>query len=167
MVFFDIEEHQISTDRGANMLAEIPKLGTQWKIIHEFKPTKYIQHGISVWRSGLVVKAGDPVHSRLVIAFKFPNISVFHHIYEGDDPFPPAAYTMSSTQLPKVGEWTKLELSHEEVDGKYFLSFSVGGREVGRKEAGPDLRNLTNVEIEIGGSRQPGFIRRLVVLEKQ
>ena len=74
---------------------------------------------------------------------------------------------MSSTQLPKVGEWTKLELSHEEVDGKYFLSFSVGGREVGRKEAGPDLRNLTDVEIDVGGSSQPGFIRRLVVLEKQ
>ena len=164
MVFFDIEEHLVLLQE--HMLAEIPKLGTQWKIIHEFKPTKYIQHGISVWRSGLVVKAGDPVHSRLVIAFKFPNISVFHHIYEGDDLFL-APSTMSSTQLPKVGEWTKLELSHEEVDGKYFLSFSVGGREVGRKEAGPELRNLTDVKIGVGRPRQPGFIRRLVVLEKQ
>ena len=159
MVFFDIEEHQISTDRGANMLAEIPKLGTQWKIILEFKPTSFqFQLGVSTLCFGLVVEAGDPLHSGIIIDLC--------HIY----PYPcptPAPSTMSSTQLPKVGEWTKLELSHEEVDGKYFLSFSVGGREVGRKEAGPDLRNLTDVKISVGRRVQPGFIRRLVVLEKQ
>ena len=77
---------------------------------------------------------------------------------------------MISTQLPMVGEWTKLEFSHEEVDGKYFLSFSVGGREVNRKEADPDLRKLTDVKISVGTLReiqfQPGFVRKLIILEK-
>ena len=79
---------------------------------------------------------------------------------------------VASTQLPKVGEWTRIEIGHEKVDEKYFLSLSVGGREVGRKEVtGPELRNLTDVKVYIGNNheelRQPGFIRRLVFLEKQ
>ena len=77
-----------------------------------------------------------------------------------------------STQLPKVGEWTRVEIGHEKVDEKYFLALSIGGREVGRKEVtDPKLRKLTDVKIGIGHwdeeRRQPGFIRRLVVLEKR
>ena len=63
-------------------------------------------------------------------------------------------------------------IGHEMVDEKYFLFLSVGGREVGRKEVtDPELRKLTDVKIGIGDSdeecRQPGFIRRLVVLENR
>ena len=78
-----------------------------------------------------------------------------------------------SAQLPKVGEWTRIEFGHEKVGDKYFLYLSVGGREVGRKRVknNPELRNLTDVEICLGLSEsdtcQPGFIRRLVVLGKR
>ena len=37
LVFFDTEEHQISAKKVT--LAKITKLGNQWKIIHDFKPT--------------------------------------------------------------------------------------------------------------------------------
>ena len=77
-----------------------------------------------------------------------------------------------STQLPKVGEWTRIEIYHEMVDGKYFLSLSVGGTEVGRKEVtNPELRRLADAKVCIGSANreqyQPGFIRRLVILEKR
>ena len=81
--------------------------------------------------------------------------------------------TVMSCQLPKIGEWTRIEFGHEKVDEKYFLSLSVGGREVGRKEVtlNSDLRRLTDVKVGFGTSDeeclQPGFIRRLVILEKQ
>ena len=80
-------------------------------------------------------------------------------------------------------------MSHEEVDGKYFLSLSVGGREVARTEAEPeysDLKKLTDVNVTLGYPEgvllddskvevgyhegilnQPGFLRRLVILEKR
>ena len=81
---------------------------------------------------------------------------------------------VKSTQLPKVGEWTRIKMSHEKVDEKYFLSLSVGGRELGRSEVtDPLLQKLTDVTVIIGtrGTEgrfcQPGFIRRLVILEKQ
>ena len=75
---------------------------------------------------------------------------------------------LESNQLPRIGEWTRIEVSHEEEDGKYFLSFAVGGRELGRKEAtDPEFREMTDVTIDIGRHMiQPGFIRRLLVLQK-
>ena len=80
--------------------------------------------------------------------------------------------TVESSQLPKIDEWTRIEFGHEKVDEKYFLCLSVGGREGGRKEVtNPELRNLTDVKVHIGNLHeencQPGFIRGLVVLEKQ
>ena len=80
---------------------------------------------------------------------------------------------LQSNQLPELGEWTRIEISHEEEEeGKYFLSLTVGGREVGREEvADPQLRELIDAKVTIGHTdrelTQPGFIRRLVVLEKQ
>ena len=83
----------------------------------------------------------------------------------------PSKSCVASTQPPEAGEWTRIEMSHEKVDGKYFLSLSVGGREVGRMEADPRLRHLTLVKVVIGGGKLefnlPCLVRRLVVLEKQ
>ena len=78
---------------------------------------------------------------------------------------------MKSNQLLKLDEWSRIEISHleEEEGGNYFLSLSVGGKEVGRR--GFELgRNMTDVKIYRGlsGRRsQPGFIKELVVLDKQ
>ena len=62
-------------------------------------------------------------------------------------------------------------LCDDKVDEKYFLFLSVGGREVGRKEVTDPVRNLTDLKVCIGNTNkercQPGFIRRLVVLEKR
>ena len=73
---------------------------------------------------------------------------------------------LESNQLPRIGEWTRIEVSH---DGEYFLSFAVGGRELGRKEkTDPEFREMADVRIYIGRHGiQPGFIRRLLVLQKE
>ena len=81
---------------------------------------------------------------------------------------------LESNQPPKLGEWTRIEISHEEENGKWILSFSVGGKEVGRDEVDQSSsRDITDVKIYIGtstspwadhtGPIQPGFIRGLVV----
>ena len=124
----------------------------------------------------LSVRTGDldaqtPGSSLVGTCFSFPKI-VLLHVNLNDNNQAQGQTVVDSTQLPKVGEWTRLEIGHEKVDDKFFLFLSVGGREVGRKEVtDPELRKLTDVEIVIGHSheecRQPGFIRRLVVLEKR
>ena len=70
---------------------------------------------------------------------------------------------VESSQVPEVGKWTRIEISHEEKDGEYFLALSVGGQEVERTEAHPDLKKLADVQIIAGGDShglipQPGFI---------
>ena len=76
---------------------------------------------------------------------------------------------LESQQLPRIGEWSRIEISHEEEDGKYFLSFAVEGRELEKKEAtDPEFREMTDLTIDIDEHRiQPEFIRRLLVLQKE
>ena len=74
--------------------------------------------------------------------------------------------TIKSEQLPKPFEWTRIEIGHEENDGKYLITFSVGGKEVGRQEVDDEnLRKLEDVDLMIGSFR--GIARGLFVLEKQ
>ena len=114
------------------------------------------------------VTAGNPVHAEVLLSFQ-PPLPLYLSGFFGDHD--PGHTILKGTQLPSIGEWTRIEMSHEEVDGKYFLSFSVGGREAGRMEAGQDLKKLTDVKVTIGhheGTQaQPGFVRRLVILEKR
>ena len=171
LVYFDTEEHQISPER--RVITKLPKLGSQWKIIHDFKPTEYLQEADPIGPPlGLCVGTGKaPGNSFVGICFRFPNILLAEEIV-GDNNQIQVQRAIQSTQLPKVGEWTRIEICHEMVDGKYFLSLSVGGTEVGRKEVtNPDLRRLTDAKVLIGipdrEQYQPGFIRRLVILEKR
>ena len=150
-------------------MARIPKLGPQWKIIHDFKPTEYLQE---LRPSGsLCLRVVKPFrHGVVGLCFCFPNIVLLHSIL-GDNNQAQTGAFLQISELPQLGEWTRIEISHEEEDGKYFLSLSVAGKEVGREEVDdPQLRNLTGVKVTLGHAKkeltQPGFIRRLVVLEK-
>ena len=84
----------------------------------------------------------------------------------------PRLWKLRSTELPKVGEWTRIEISHEEEDGKFFFVFSVGGTQMGREESYvsrvfSELWTEEGLKIDLGNSvRQPGFVRGLVVVVK-
>ena len=74
--------------------------------------------------------------------------------------------SIKSEQLPKLFEWTRIEIGHEENNGEYLITFSVGGKEVGQQEVdNEDLRKLEDVDLMIGSFR--GIARGLFVLEKQ
>ena len=68
-----------------------------------------------------------------------------------------------------VGEWTRIEISHEEEDGEFFFVFSVG-TQMEREESYSVFSELwaeEGLKIDLGNSgRQPGFVRGLVVVEK-
>ena len=154
-------------------MARIPKLGSQWRIIHDFKPTEYLQAANPATKS-LFLESGDgqtPGSIRVgIYFFPLPKIAPVH-IIRGDNNQPQGKYIVKSTQLPKVGEWTRVEIGHEKVDEKYFISLSVGGRKARKEVTDPELRKLTDVQVCIGDEiqehSQPGIIRRLVVLEKR
>ena len=157
-MFFDTVEHQIVD--GLVQLAAFPQLAPQWKIIHDFKPTKFLGLGWSFW----VHLDEGTSFSRLALRFLdiVPKMAL---VNEDSTPL-----VKGSDQLPTVGEWTRIEIGHEAGEnGSFFLSLTVGGKMLGIVQVPTPRfgRGFANVRIGIGHSRsQPGFIRRLVVLEK-
>ena len=101
-------------------LVTIPKLETQWKILYDVKRTEHLQVenprkyyatlNIRVGRDTIVGTAVTP--TRIILGGHF----------RGHDNRPYDHNVANGSQVPKVGEWTRIEIGHEEEDGKYFLS---------------------------------------------
>ena len=155
----------------------------QWKIIHDFKPTEYLSQADSVDCLGglYVAKIHSFIHSPLIPLSAWWLVAVWFNVTSSTtllmhtdlgnnmlqqaEPLP----SVTSNKLPKIGEWTRIEMTHEKVDGKYFLSLSVGGKDWGREEVtNTELGRLSDVTVctGLGQYTQSGFIRRLVVLQK-
>ena len=168
MVFFDTEEHQIRTPDDERVhLARIPKLSAQWKIIYDFQPTEY-WHGKHTTGLSVHLPSDDDL-LELFVSFLPPKNMC---LGVKDMNTGRTIVQVESNQLPKMqDEWSKIEISHVEESGKYFLSLSVGGNELGRKacELGRILPDEVNIYIgsDILNLSQPGFIRKLLVLDKQ
>ena len=163
-----MEERQITKVATCN-LANLQKVALQWKIIQDFKPTAYLNGSLS--KPWLIVTFGA---FSLGLQYRQDNIALVLHTSKHADPRPNWV-ELKSTELPKVDEWTRIEISHEEEDGKFFFIFSVGGTQMGKKESaklwtklwteGGLKINLFNKELTPWAC-QPGFVRGLVVVEK-
>ena len=160
LVYIDTEEYQITDERVT--LATIANLGNQWKIIHEFKPTEYQQVDPLLGRCPLMDPLSILVHGQDKSVTKAYSIC-----------FPPATMVFKhmgismATELPKVGNWTRIEITQENgADGRLYLSLSVGRNLIGREWI-EHASDYTEVKIYAGDQfPQPGSIRRLVVLQK-
>ena len=155
MVFIDGEEHEIK--RKKVRLTNIPKLGTQWKVIFDLKP-------VFVGR-GLILSLVDSEIDRAVGSmFCMSSSAICSLNSQGIVEAHRRAY-----EVPKLCQWTRVEVTHEKVFGRFYLTLSLDGKEVARIEAHPELQRLTNVSIDFhaGGSEDQGSFRRLVVLGNQ
>ena len=125
------------------------------------KPTEYL-HGATSPVGLRVFRWKSTWEQFCFISFPFAEIAVVHGILRDNNTFHDQG-TLVRNQLPKVGEWTRIEIGHEKVGNKYFLSLSVGGMFF-------ELRKLTDASGNIGDVLhwrehcQHGFIRRLVIL---
>ena len=145
------------------ILASFPKLADQWKVIFDFKPTELLG---AHFPSCLLV-----ISSSLELGISFPYeqanlwVTDLNAGLNADD----VIVDLWSDQLLELDVWSRIEISHVEEGGRYFLSYSVGGKELGRTDFGLGT-NLTDVKICIGSdcfSTQPGLLRGLVVLDEQ
>ena len=121
LVNFDTEEHE-AEDGKEVLMAKIARLADEWKIIYDFKPTGYQEFEydfsgcISLWMDTSPSDSDD--YCSLEISFSRLGV----HLDDTHD------VLILSDQLPKLHEWTRVEISHVEEGGKYFLSLSVGGK---------------------------------------
>ena len=168
LVFFDTQEHQIPN--VSHELVTIPKLETQWKILYDVKRTEHLQvENPRKYYDILDIRVGRDAYVRATVSP--PQIVLLGGYLWGDDNQLLARRVVIGDQVPNVGEWTRIEIGHEEEDGKYYLSLAVGGEHVGREEVTDlELKNPTDVKINIGNRGLspplPGFLRGVVVLQK-
>ena len=174
MIFFDINEYQNLEEKRF----KLPSLGGQWKVIFDFKPTEYVREERERIVMSLVLYHNNPRFKYLRVRLAIGSSKICLHScdivkddvsrYVQSTP----KFTIESNELPEVGKWTRVEISHEKEDDKYFLYLAVGGKELGRKEVtSGELRgpagtvvngNIKNFQIPI----QPGLFRRLIALGK-
>ena len=166
MIFFDTNEHQL----GEKRLFQLPPLGGQWKIIFDFKPTEYIQDE----RKRIVMSLGMGHNDQRVTAYSLaigsPKICLCCRIKH---PNAGVHSVVESNELPVVGEWTRVEISHEKEEDKYFLYLTVGGKELGKSDitfaesrAAPPTDTFLRIGTDDVRDTHPGFVRRLVALRK-
>ena len=161
LLFFDVGE-QPTNKLPSKILAKIPKLATQWRVMYDFKPTA-TAHASKLCPSFALYSLENEqvlvIEVACTSSFIVLGICIVRPGFE--------------RQLPEVGQWTRIEISHEEKDGEYFLALSVGCQEVGRTETYPELKKLADVQIITGDTAgddlnpQPGFIPRVAVVGKQ
>ena len=162
--YFDLGEHV--TNAAPYDLARIPKLGAQWKVIHEFNPTEYLQDfsKIAIW-----VRFADLTCYSL--AFSPAGVEL---LFEEEIDGGPLQQDIAGTvpdQLPPIGEWTRIEMTHavDEETGRYFISVSFGDIEVMKvmRQLDPEIL-VMDATIGCGeyGNTMLGVMRGLVVLEK-
>ena len=152
MVFFDGEEHEIKPETVE--LTNIPKLGIQWKVIFDLKP-------VFVGVGGFFRILCDSEIDRASLMFGMSSSDIFAQNSQGNIEAHHRAY-----EVPQLGQWTRIEMTHEKVDGQFHLALSLDGKEVARVEAHPGLQRLTYVSITFNatGSDDQASIRRLIVL---
>ena len=168
MIFFDTSEHQL----GEKRLFQLPALGDQWKIIFDFKPTEYIQDKRLRIVMSLVVGHNDPRVAGYSLAIGPPKIFLRCRIKRPNASVQEVG-SVESNELPVVGEWTRVEISHEKEEDKYFLYLTVGGKELGKSDitfaesrAAPPADTSLRIGTDDVRHIQPGFVRRLVALRK-
>ena len=141
-------------------------MASEWKIIHDFKPTAAVFPGTTF---GLVLSSSEP---RVVLRLEILHpLSVYLRLVntaKGVDKF------VASNHVPTLNKWNRIEITYEEEGGKYFLSVSVNDKNSNKEEVtdnfdlGSPRVNFNEIEIMAGyeSEHQPGVIKGITVLEK-
>ena len=119
-----MDEHEKQPDKLAK-LRIISKLRPQWKVFHDFQPTSFPQDETYHVAFAVSCRVDAASVVNLAIAFKGSRILLVQ------DDLVEADILIESSSLPKIGEWTRIEISHEKEGDEFVLSLVVGGREVG------------------------------------
>ena len=127
-IYSKAEEHKIETCR----LTEINKPCKQWRITHDFKPTPFnAANNYTVYYTlRFAVPDYSHVHNMLIDEHVMDICFTTRTTYiTNRSPWPDA--THSICEVPKIGEWTTIDIINEELEpGKSTLTVLFGGRQV-------------------------------------
>lgn len=166
MRYFDLGEHTITPRKS--VLAEIPKLGAEWKVIFEFNPENFLRPSaflVAIW-----IKVAEEGYS---LTFSPNGVQLRYEFPDELDGDIVVDVGESAVGLPAIANWTKIEITwavYEETEetGKYAISVAIAGIEVIKVPAWSQEPEQMDATIGIGDEMNTlsGAIRKLVVVEK-
>ena len=164
MRYFDLGEHTITPHKS--ILAEIPKLGAEWKVIFEFNPTENFLRP-SAFLVAIWIKLAEEGYS---LTFSPNGVQLRYEFPDELDGDIVVDVGESAVGLPAIANWTKIEITcavYEET-GKYAISVAIAGIEVIKVPAWSQEPEQMDATIGIGDEMNTlsGAIRKLVVVEK-
>ena len=142
-------------------------MASEWKIIHDFKPTDY---PASEYPRTILSLSSSSTRGFMLELSVLPTKIAIDLASTGGS----VVEVVSSNHVPKLNKWNRIEITYEEEGGKYFLSFSVNGKNSNKEEVTDDFDmgsqkgNFKEVEILTGHDEehQQGIIKGVTVLEK-
>ena len=146
-------------------MATISKLGSEWRVVLEFKPTEYIYGHPRGWTSLLHLTIGGDkaLHGdRTPAIFFHPGFGIYICSSVGQDT--DYCYT-SSSHRPDPGIWTDIEIGQRENGNRLTFYISVSGEEV-HSVTNTETREFTDVQVYASDpwyTAQPGYIRNLSI----
>ena len=164
MRYFDLGEHTITPHKS--ILAEIPKLGAEWKVIFEFNPTENFLRP-SAFLVAIWIKLAEEGYS---LTFSPDGVQLRYEDELEDGEMIEVDVDESAVGLPAIANWTKIEITCavNEETGKYAISVAIAGIEVIKVPAWSQEPEQMDATIGLGDELNTlsGAIRKLVVVEK-
>ena len=165
LAYYDPDEHEITNH--AITVARISKMASEWKIIHNFKPTDY---PASIHPRTILSLSSSSTRGFMLELNILPTEIAIYLASTGSS----VEGVVASNHVPKLNNWSRIEITYEEEGGKYFLSFSINGRKSNKEEVSDDFDlgslkgSFEEVVILTGHDEenQPGTIKCITVLEK-
>ena len=163
LVFFDVEEHEIKPDPDSRhyRLANLPNLGAQWKVIFDLKPVKLVQ--AEAGRARLVIDlCGKEAGRHVRVGCMFSKWWMQAPALVAGN----GVVNLEIFEIPKLFQWTRVEVTHERFDDQFLLTLALDGKGVAKFDAHPELQRMTDVYIAAvaADSEDEGTIKRIVVL---
>ena len=164
MRYFDLGEHTITPHKS--ILAEIPKLGAEWKVIFEFNPENFLRPSaflVAIW----IKLANKEVYS---LTFSPNGVQLRYEFPDELDGDIVVDVGESAVGLPAIANWTKIEITcavYEET-GKYAISVAIAGIEVIKVPAWSQEPEQMDATIGLGDEQNTlsGAIREALTKKK-
>ena len=161
-IYTKAEEHTLVKD---TLLTTLDTMGKEWRVTHDFKPTKYL----SVWANSLQLTIGGDMENygdRTPIIFpsnqNSPGKMKIASAVNGAPDYG------TTPDQPSLNVWTTIAISQTLEEGKYMFRISIGDQEVHAVEnTQPEVfRNVKVYGSNSNHAAQPGSIRNLVIETK-
>ena len=151
------EEHQLVQ---GTLLTTLPTLGKEWRVTHDFKPTRYLNHyanSLHLTIGGEYGQYGD----RTPAIWPSTPEDGFHttSAVNGMKSYP------RDFDRPPVGAWTTIAMSQTLEGGKYVYRVTMGGQEVHAVEnrVPAEFQDVKVYASNPWYAAQPGSIRNLEI----